>query len=89
MVKPVLISTYRIKKLEFSKSQSLSCGGFLNTSTWCSVKCLSGLELLFDSLLTVVVLHVSWLVLIVVFRSISVVHNPVSRVNSFSIAMWS
>jgi hypothetical protein len=45
--------------------------------------------MLVDSLLAVIVSHVSWLASIVVFRCVSVVPNPVSRADSSSIAMRS
>jgi hypothetical protein len=53
------------------------------------VKYLCGLELSFDSLLTIAVSHVSWLTSIVVCRYISMVTNPVQRADSSSIAMRS
>jgi hypothetical protein len=43
----------------------------------------------FDSLLAVVVSHVSWVVSFVVFRYVSVVPNLVLRADTFPIAMLS
>jgi hypothetical protein len=45
--------------------------------------------LLVDLILVAFTLHVSWFAPIVVFRCVSVVPNPVLKVGSFSIAMWS
>jgi hypothetical protein len=55
----------------------------------CSVKYVRGLELYFNLFLAAVVSHLTLLVSIVVFCCISVVSNPVSRTDSFSIAMQS
>jgi hypothetical protein len=45
--------------------------------------------LLVDSILVAFTLHVSWIALIVVFRCISAVPNPVPRANGFAIAVRS
>jgi hypothetical protein len=45
--------------------------------------------LLIDLILVAFTLHVSWIASIVVFRCVSVVPNPVSRADSFSIDMRS
>jgi hypothetical protein len=47
--KPVLVLSYRIKKLEVSEYLSFLHGGFSNIPVSCSVKCMRGLELPFDS----------------------------------------
>jgi hypothetical protein len=53
------------------------------------VKCLLGLELSFDVFLSAVVSHVSWIALIVVFRCVFMVPNPILKADIFSIAMRS
>jgi hypothetical protein len=53
------------------------------------VKCLRGPELIFGPVFIAIVLHMSWLASIVVFRYVSVVPNPVLRVSSLTIAMRS
>jgi hypothetical protein len=51
--KPVLFSSYRIKKLEVSEFKLLTRDGSLNIPARCSVKYLWGFELHFDSLLVI------------------------------------
>jgi hypothetical protein len=58
-VKAGLVLSHRIKKLEIFMFKLLSRDNFSNTLARCSVKCLLGLELSFDSLLAVVVSHMS------------------------------
>jgi hypothetical protein len=53
------------------------------------VKCTLGLELSVGSILIVIVSFVILLESIVIFRCDSKLPNPVLRVNSFHIAMWS
>jgi hypothetical protein len=54
----------------------------------CSVKYARGLELFCDSILIVIVSHVTLLGSIVFFHCDSRLPNPVLRVNRFSIAIW-
>jgi hypothetical protein len=53
------------------------------------VKYLRGPELIFGLIFIAIVLHLSWLVSIVIFYSVSVVPNPVSRADSLTIAIQS
>jgi hypothetical protein len=50
------------------------------------MKCLWGLELIFGLIFVAVVLHMTFLALIAIFRCVSMVPNPVPRASSFSIA---
>jgi hypothetical protein len=73
--------------LEFSYSSPGIRGGFSVMHTRCSVKCVSGFELLVGSILVTIVLHMTLLASIVIFHCDFRLPNPVSRANSFSIAM--
>jgi hypothetical protein len=84
-----LFLSHRIRKLEVSWSLLHSHGGFPNSSARCSVKCVRGVELPFDSFLTVVVFHVTLLASIPVFHCVFVIPNLVLMTDSFSIAMQS
>jgi hypothetical protein len=87
--KPILVLSYRIKKLKVSGYLSFLHDGFSNMPVSYSVKYIRGLELLFNSFLATIVSFVSLLASIVVFLCVSLVPNPVSRDDSLSIAMRS
>jgi hypothetical protein len=76
------------QRLEYFRFLLYSCGGFSVTLIRCSVKCARGLELLTDSIFTVIVSHVILLVLIVFFCCDFRLSNSALIVNSFSIAIW-
>jgi hypothetical protein len=84
-LKPVLFFSYQIKKLEFFWFQSLSRGGFLNTSITYSVKWLRVLELIFLFNFC----RQSRVFLSASFHVSAVVPNLVLRADIFSISIQS
>jgi hypothetical protein len=86
---PSLVLEPPVQKARVFLALLHSRGSFSDTPARCSMKCLWGLELLYDSILVIVVSLVTLLASIVIFHCDSRLPNLVSRANSFSITMWS